>query len=202
MIEITLTQFVDFVLKSGSPKLTVVRHVKKQHGEGYSPQTDFYKPIRDALVELHRAGQPLTTLEQVLRGLTDKKKQTAYPVLVRGYKKFAARRALEWFGPPRKAWVVDDLSVSLNPELGLKIGGSPHLVKLYFKDGEPGKRQVEAMLHLLQSELRPKTGGVRVGLLDVRRGKLILPTDYDPAYLTLMEGEARSFASIYRSLPV
>jgi hypothetical protein len=109
---------------------------------------------------------------------------------------------LQWLQPPKKSWVVDDLSVTLNPELGLRINDHPHLVKLYFKKGHPTKRQVEAMLHLLQTELRPASGTRRIGLLDVRRGKLLLPSGYDADYLTLMEGEAKSFSSIYRALPI
>lgn len=201
MIEITLTQFVDFVLKSGTQKLTVVRAVKRQHADGYHPQIDFYKPVRDEIVSIHRQGRSASCLEAFARGLTDPKKQTAYPELIAGYRRFAGRKSFEWFTPPRKSWIVGDLCVMLNPELGLKIGGIPHLVKLYFKAGEPNKRQVEAMLHLLQAELQPTNGNRRVGLLDVRRGKLLTPSEYDPAYLTLMEGEARSFALIYDALP-
>lgn len=202
MIDITLTQFVDFVLKSGTQKLTVVRTVKRQHAEDYDPKKDFYKAFRDGVVALHREGRPVSSLDHLTNGLTDRKKQTAYPALVAGYRKFAGRKSFEWITPPKKAWVVDDLRVTLNPELGLRFGGAAHLVKLYLKDGEPSKRQVEAMLHLLQSELHPSTGSRHVGLLDVRRGKLLLPSDYDAAYLTLMEGEARSFSSIYKALPV
>lgn len=200
MIDITLTQFVDFVLKSGTQKLTVVRAVKRQHADGYHPKIDFYKPIRDEIVALHREGRPVSSLDHLTRGISDEKKQTAYPALVAGYRKFAGRKSFEWFPPPKKSWIVDDLSVTLNPELGLKISGVAHLVKLYFKDGEPSKRQVEAMLHLLQTELRPSAGSRQVGILDVRRGKLLLPSEYDAAYLTLMEGEARSFSSIYKAL--
>lgn len=202
MIEITLTQFVDFVLKSGTQKLTVVRAVKRQHAEDYDPKKDFYKAFRDGVVALHRERRSVSSLDRLTNALADKKKQTAYPALIAGYRKFVGRKSLEWITPLKKSWVLDDLSVSLNPELGLKINGKAHLVKLYLKDGEPKKRQVEAMLHLLQSELRPSTGSRQVGILDVRRGKLLLPSEFDPAYLTLMEGEARSFSSIYRALPV
>jgi hypothetical protein len=40
MIDVSLTEFVDFVSKTGTPKLTVVRNVKKRHAEEYDPQTD------------------------------------------------------------------------------------------------------------------------------------------------------------------
>lgn len=34
MPEISLTEFVDFVIKSGTPKLTEVRRIKRQHAAG------------------------------------------------------------------------------------------------------------------------------------------------------------------------
>lgn len=56
MIEITLTDFVDFVSKAGTPKLTVVKKVKKHHIDGYDPQTDFYRAIRKGIVDMHKKG--------------------------------------------------------------------------------------------------------------------------------------------------
>ena len=58
MIDTTLTEFVDFVSKAGTPKLTVVRKVKQRHAEGYDPQTDFYKIIREGIVLMHRLNKP------------------------------------------------------------------------------------------------------------------------------------------------
>lgn len=49
MIEISLTRFLDFTLKSGSPQLTSLRQTKQQVAEGYDPMTDYYKQTRDAI---------------------------------------------------------------------------------------------------------------------------------------------------------
>ena len=54
MPEISLTSFVDFVLAGGTTRLRRVREIKRQIKEGYSPATDFYKGIREGIVELHR----------------------------------------------------------------------------------------------------------------------------------------------------
>ena len=40
MPDISLTQFVDFVIKAGSPKLTAVRQIMTT---SYSPASDFWK---------------------------------------------------------------------------------------------------------------------------------------------------------------
>lgn len=51
-IEISLTDFVDFVCKSGSAKLTQVKKVK--YRDDYSPATDFYKALREGIIQIIR----------------------------------------------------------------------------------------------------------------------------------------------------
>lgn len=54
-IEISLTDFVDFVCKSGTAKLTKVRQIKER--DDYSPKTDFYKALREGVIENHETGE-------------------------------------------------------------------------------------------------------------------------------------------------
>jgi hypothetical protein len=138
MIEITLTDFVDFVSKAGTPKLTVVKNVKKHHIDGYDPQTDFYRAIRKGIVEMHQKAKPKDALDNLLLGLTDKKKQTAYPELVAGYKKFLGKKGYVWFTPPKHKWEHAGLAISVNPEVGLEFDGVRHVVKphIFFDDQE------------------------------------------------------------------
>jgi len=63
---ISLTSFVDFVSKAGTPKLTVVKNAKQQLAEGYDPATDFYKAIRDGIIGMHKSGQPKTALDAAM----------------------------------------------------------------------------------------------------------------------------------------
>ncbi len=60
MPEISLTDFVDFVIKAGPPKLTKVREIKTR--VEYSPKLDFWKILRDGIRDFHRTGQPLEGL--------------------------------------------------------------------------------------------------------------------------------------------
>ena len=52
MPQISLTDFVDVVAKAGRPKATKVRQVKERHA--YEPAFDFYKSLREHIVENHR----------------------------------------------------------------------------------------------------------------------------------------------------
>lgn len=201
MIEISLTEFVDFVTKAGSPKLTVVRDVKKRHDEGYNPAADFYKKLRDGIVEIHRRGKPKSALDALAVGITDRNKRRAYPLLIQGYKRFLGNKRVTWFNPPDKpTWTHGDLAVRINPELGLRINGIPHLIKMYLKQEPLRKLAIPTILHLLHINLADKKNPKQIGILDVRHGRLIPVEDFDPSFTPLLEGEALSFANIYRAL--
>jgi hypothetical protein len=201
MIDITLTDFVDFVSKAGTPKLTVVKNVKRHHLDGYDPQTDFYRAIRKGIVEMHRRHQPKDALDDLLRGLTDKKKQTAYPELVAGYKKFLGRKGYTWFNPPKYKWQHAGVVISVNPEIGLEFNGVRHVVKLYFKAESLRKVQMDIVTHLITNFLpTPQNKPTSFDVLDIRKAKLIPGHPTDPALTALLQGEAASFAQIYARL--
>ena len=201
MTAISLTQFIDFVSKAGAPRLTVVKNVKQQLSEGYDPATDFYKAIRDGIVMMHRNGQPKSTLDSTLNGLTDKKKQTGYPPLVSGYKKFLGKKSIEWFDPPRDDWSQSGLTVSINPEVGLVIGGCRHVIKLYFKAEPLTKLRTDVVTQLMNLVLGKPKSSFAFGLLDVRKARLFTSNGADPGLIALLQGEAASFASIFKALP-
>jgi len=197
MPQISLTEFVDFIAKSGTPKLTLVRIVKQRHLAGYDPRTDFYKPFRDGLVQLHKNGQPKSALDSLVAGQTDAKKQTAYPDLLKGYKRFLGRKTVQWFAPPQKLWTHSSLTVSVNPELGLEINGRRHAVKLYFKADKLTKLRMDAITQLMHHVLGTGDGSPTFSILDVRNGKLISAPAPQPSLMPLLEGEALAFATIY-----
>ena len=120
MPEVSLTTFVDFVAKAGTPKLTVVRNCKNKGA--YDPKTDFYKPIREEIVRMHSTGLTVAALSALLRRLTDDKKKTAYPDIVKGYRKFIGTKKVTWFRPPHDQWSHGGLNVVVNPELGSWVG--------------------------------------------------------------------------------
>jgi hypothetical protein len=202
MAKISLTEFVDFVAKAGTPKLTHVRTVKQNHLTGYDPRTDFYKSFRDGLVHFHQQGKPRSVLDQLVVGQTDTKKQTAYPDLLKGYKKFLGRKNIGWFTPPHKDWTHSGLTISINPELGLDINGTRHAIKLYFKADKLTKFRMDAVTQLMNHVLTDGPTSPTFSILDVRNGKLISSPVPQPSLMPLLEGEAMSFAAMYSQISV
>jgi hypothetical protein len=176
-IQLSLTDFVDIVSTSGTPKATKVHQIK--HRPAYNPMTDFYKRIREGIIETHQTGKGKANIDVTIKGLTDPKKRAAYPYIATQYKKWWGRKSLVWFEPLNVLYKKPDISIAVNPELGLEIDGVPHLIKLYFKVAPLAKNRVNIITHLMEitaSNEYPYPPNTIMSVLDVRRGKLFLPT--------------------------
>jgi len=200
MIEISLTRFLDFTMKSGSPKFTSLQQTKKQLADGYSPATDYYKQIRHAIVAHHRNGKPFSTIESVAANVNNRSKQDNYPAIAAGYKSFRGKKQVKWFSPPQDIWSAHGVGVSLNPELGLEFKGTRHVIKLYFKADQPRKLEVRAIISLMDAVLQNSKNNLTMGVLDVRRGKLITDNPPAPTLMALMQGEAAAIAAMWSSI--
>ena len=84
--------------------------------------------------------------------------------------------------------------MSLNPELGLEIKGTRNVIKLYFKADQPRKLEIRAIISLMDAVLQNTKNDLTMGVLDVRRGKLITDNPPAPALMALMQGEAAAIA--------
>jgi hypothetical protein len=140
MPKVSLTQFIDYLLLCGPPKLRKVREIKT--GPEYQPAFDFYKAVREGISKFHSTG---ATDPDTLYALADgchPTKRAKYASAVQGHKKFIRRKEIPWFPPAREDWTYEDMRVTVNPELGLEFDGKRHLIKLYFKDKKIEKAQV------------------------------------------------------------
>ncbi len=199
MIDISLTDFVDFVIGSGTPKLTKVRQVKAR--PEYNPAHDYWKPLRDGITKFHRdGGVDKNELDDILVSVSDKKKLARYPDCIASYKKFLGKKRFEWFVPPRNTWGPEGIRIRINPELGLMRNGTDYVIKLYFKAEKLSKRRTDAILLLMETALRPIIGDeVCFALLDVSNAHLY-SNPADASLLPLLIGEATSFAAIWNAL--
>ena len=196
-IKVTLSEFIDFVTKCGSPKLTAVRTAKQNHSTKYDPKTDFYKPFRECVSSMHIRQQPKIDLDALLLDLLDPKKATNYSELVKGFCKFVKGRDLQWSAPPRAEWTSGNLTVSVNPELALSLDGKPHVIKMYLKSEKLTKFNVAVINHLMELALRPAIDPAILGVLCVRKAKFHELQPAITGLTALLQGEAATFAKIY-----
>ena len=203
-LEISLTQFVDFVNKMGNAKLGVVKSAKNR--DEYETYRDFYKSLRDGIVDLHKKDLGKEKLDGILESLRDEKKKKHYPELISGYKKFLGRKKLEWFMPPRKDWKVGKLTIRINPELGLEekrrnSASKFYVIKLYFKEEPLKKAQANQILTLMEMQLRSKVEPeIKFAVLDIRNNRFHIKENQDLSELPLLKGEASSFEIIWNNL--
>jgi hypothetical protein len=196
MPRISLTDFVDIVSKAGTPKVTKVKDVKNR--SEYSPAADFYKKVRECIVDAHRQNLPKAALAKLLAAITDEKKLAHYPEVVQAYTKWWGRKKLVWFQPPAAVFSAHGVEVNVNPELGLSINGKPHVIKLYFK-GEPlSKNRIDIATHLMEVRLRPKCpNGEVMAILDIRSGRLINPAVPISALTAALDAELAYIAALW-----
>ena len=196
-IEISLTDFVDFVIKSGSPKLTHVKHIKKR--PEYHPTYDFYKIVREGIQQYHQDGNSKSQLDDILQNVNDQRKIPKYSKIIKGYKKFIGKKKISYFAPPFDHWRIGNLDVRINPEIGLNIDGNTHIIKLYFKAEDLSKNRITQILALM-NEVFKKNGNYKFSIIDIRKSKLHTYEDNNNDLIPLLKGEANSFETIWLNI--
>jgi len=200
MVEISLTDFVDFASKAGTSRMTAVRDLKSRPTE-YHPKRDYYKDLREFIQELHRGTANDDDFAKLLAGIRDQSKISHFEAVFSGHGRFVGLRTLGFFEPLYKKWNYAELIVRVNPELGLVIDDVPHLIKLYFKSDPLSKQKTDVIAHLMEVALRKKAPqGTVMGVLDLRRGKLHAPTVPIAGLDVLLASEAMAFMQLWNGL--
>lgn len=200
MLEISLTTFVDYLIATGSPRISVIRRAKDMYSRDYNPAFDFWRPLRQAIREMHRNDLGRGHLDLLQSNLSDKNKINAYPKNILGYKKWMGRKNIEWVGSVKSRWRSGDLIVNINPELNLRIQGDQYLIKLYLKADKLTKHRVNTSLYLLKESIKKRRIEATPAILDVKNSKLIKPSRDISGIGVLLNAEASSFINLFENL--
>jgi hypothetical protein len=167
-------------------------------GGEYSPAFDFWKAAREHIGDFHRGSLKLGAIRQPL----DQKKRRRYDAALLGYGKFMEKAGeVRFFEPPSERWMSSGLIVRVNPELGLCIDNRRYVIKLYFKDEEPTKHRLHAVLELMRITLRKKPfEDVTPAVLDVANNRLIPQVKEDPGFHVLLAAEAQAFMTMWNAV--
>ena len=200
MPKITLTDFVEVVTRAGPAKITAIARIKNR--PSYSPKADFYKAVRECIIEMHEENLPPSHLEAMLGKLKDAKKISNYPDIAAGYTKWLKKKDLAWFKPPHETFSAHGVDVSINPEVGLRISGVPHIIKLYFKGESLTATKVQIVAHLMEVSLRPRCSKpeTRMSILDTRKAKLFTPEVPIERLTAGLRGELAYIAAVWDEL--
>lgn len=196
-MDIPLSSFIDFVLKSGSPKMTCAKNIKSDLTIPYDPITDYYKRFREGVQEVHRKGLSKNKLGNII-GHVPAHKKANYEAMIIGYQKYIGAKKPDWFEPPAKIWNHAGIKIRVNPELGLEWSGKKYLIKLYLKADKPSKDRASTVLALMHHSLAYNK--CELGLLDVRNSKIYLYEKEMSSLLPLVEAEAVALEFMLRSI--
>lgn len=195
-MDITLTDFVDFVSLTGSKKLNKVREIKER--DEYHPKTDYYKSMRDGIKDMHVKKTGSNRIENMISFVEDESKKKSFESILKGYLKFLGRKKIEYFKPPKKNWKHNELNLRLNPELGLLINDVPHILKLHFKKNKIEREKVNSIVCFMENEFNtgiPKK--CQFCVLDVPNSKIFYKDKRLRDYMPLIYGEADAFISMW-----
>ena len=194
MVSVSTQELVDFVLTSGTGRITQVKQMKVG-----VHVTDFYRPVREAIADMHRSGLAESVLDDMLSSLMDPRERRIFPKVVNGYKKFLRSGKATWFEPPMRDYSLGPVSVSVVPEIGLLIDGRPHVIKLYFRGDPLSPQRILVTNQLLTNALSTTWPGTVFATLDVRRARLY-PYRPKSEVGLLLKAEAQCLASLHANL--
>ena len=201
LIKISLTEFMNYVNKSGTQKTTVVGQAKAKREDEYQTYKDYWFKLRERIKEVHKKGLTQESLIAIIEEINEDKRNN-YNTAIKGYCTFWGKKKIDWINPPRKTWSVGDIRVELNPELGLKIKDKIYYIKLFITSSDGiDKRHADLILALMEKELRDKVEDSAIfGVLDTKRGRLFEYKNKDPKLYLLLKAEASSFESLWNEL--
>jgi hypothetical protein len=195
---ITQTDYIDFLSKSGTSKSTKVKAIYNR--PDYHPAFDFYKSLRDEIVDNLRGKKNQESIQNCLGQICNPKKNSRYMPLIDGYLKFIGRRNFDWFTPPTAIWTYKQLNIKMNPEIGIGKGSDRYIVKLYFKENALENKDIKVLLWMMEETLcQGIFKGYKCALLDVERGKLRYFKKKESSISALIEGEAECFIKLWES---
>lgn len=197
MLSVSLTTFIDFVAATGTSRLTKVRQAKRFYEQGYAPERDYYKPLRDRIVECFAEGWDKQRLAALLADIQDPKKLDNYEACRKGLTKWTGRKNFRSMNAQSAKWRSGDLVVGLSPELWLRVEGNPFVIKLHLKGDALSQQKANLVLHLMDKKLSDHG---TVGVLDVRRSKLFVQTREIPDLDALLTSEALAFTTLWRAV--
>ena len=202
LINISLTEFMNYVNKSGSAKVTVVTNALNNRENDYQFYKDYWLKLREKIKEVHKKKLSKDDLRELLDEVSPDK-QANYNSAIEGYCRFWGSKKITWVKTPRKKWAIDNLRIELNPELGLNFKGKTYFIKLFTKANDKlDKRHADLILALMEHELREKVNDENAvfAVLDIKRGKLFEYSNSDRNLYILLESEAMSFKHTWENL--
>jgi hypothetical protein len=200
-IQISMTEFVNFINASGMARMTIVAKAKAKHEEIEGNPYDYWKDFKEEVKrQLKNNGSKEDFLE-MLESVREEVRSN-YQEMVNGFLRFWKPTRMKWFKPVNHKASIGGVKMIVNPEIGILWGNRRLMIKLYLKANENlDKRHADIVLALMESELRGRVDpDIEFAVLDVRRGKLFKYVNNDPRLKVLLKAEGRAFSNMWKDI--
>jgi hypothetical protein len=168
MRKVSLTSFIDYVLKAGTSKRTVAKKIHRELTEPYKHQEDYYKQLKEALRDGLEQNDLEKSLETAVRSISKNKIQN-YEALRDGIlTAIKSKHRTGYFAPKKLKFSRNGVEVSLNPEIGLRLKDKQTIIKLYTKADKLSSDRIGTLLCMMRMTY-PTT--YQLAILDCRQGK-------------------------------
>ena len=169
MIELTLTDFLNIVQTTGMSKLSKIRKIKTRE---YNPASDYYKPLREAIVGVLTSGGNVNDILPVANG--------ALPIRQQNYKKVAenfirwisSKKGWKWAHPPHAVYGNGTINISVKPELSfIDKNKNLHVIKIHLNKEPLSKGKLDSAGCLIDKALSSKcNSATSFYFLDLHQG--------------------------------
>jgi len=197
MAQLFFKEFSDIAVSSGQPKLTMIR--KEKHKPPYQPAGDYYKQLREAIVEAHEQSLGQVHITSEANGCPNPKRKGNYIALANAYNKWWGKKAITSHPHQKDTFSANGIDITLNPELCLEWSGHKHLVKLYFNQEAMTQARANYMIHLMDVVYSGR-GINEFNVLDIKKGKLFSFTGSAANFTIGLSAETAFIAAAWPSL--
>ena len=207
MPKVPIGSFARFYEARPAGQVRIVRDIRSRllDPEGYKNR-DYYFWLRNGLRSTHWSTRDIQTFRDALvpflEGTRDDKKDH-YRTICESYIDFWSERATSYFPVESVSVDIAGLTISVTPEVGMKIGDDNYALKIWL-NAKPPTRPARQVIHYMMERASGMSSAWRdswhLGIWDVRR-KNILPPIRTAQYFELgLRSQAAAFLHLWNEL--
>lgn len=200
-IVITLSQFCNFITKTGMHRYNAVKSIHRDLHSDYSVGTDYWAMLRNQVKYVLNHTGKAEELDGILGRVADDKKAN-YSQKIEGLKNYWKKKKFEGLTLGKKFWKHKELRVNVAPELCFVYREQAYAIKLFFSsdDKKISKNEADVLLELMREAYAVDTDEVKIGILDLPRGKVFYYKKSLSEISTLVESEAETLFKMLSEL--
>lgn len=182
-------------------RYNAVKSIHRDLHSEYTVGTDYWAMLRNHIKYVLNHSGKAEELDVVLERVSEDKRAN-YSQKIGGLKKFWKKKKLEKLILSKKYWKHKELRVNVAPELCFTYREQAYAIKLFFSSGDKkiSKNEADVLLELMREAYGVDTDEVKIGILDLPRGKVFEYSNTLPEISMLVKSEAESLLKMLSSL--